>query len=96
MILFDEIYERAGNDAWLKDLIQLHYNDLGLYLEHKVRWNGWNGKFNEDYCLILDESDLDKSQKLLDEYIDNNSLYIKYSNGEEEGFIIKLKELIKT
>jgi hypothetical protein len=59
---------------------------MGLYLEHKKRWNGWNGEIKENNTLELDENDLEKSQKLLDEYINEHSL--------EDGIIIKLNELI--
>ena len=94
MILYEYCYEREGNDAWLKDYVQLHSNDFGLYLEHKKLWVGWGDDIKENYTLELDENDLDKSQKILDEYIDEHSLYEKYANGEEYGVIIKLKELI--
>ena len=86
MILYENIYEREGNDSWLKDYVQLHNNSIGLYLEHKIRWNGWNGEIKENYTLELDENDLEKSQKLLDEYINEHNL--------EDGIIIKLNELI--
>ena len=86
MILYENSYEREGNDAWLKDYVQLHLNDIGLYLEHKKRWNGWSGEIKENNTLELDEYDLDKSQKLLDEYL--------YGNSLEDGIIIQLNELI--
>jgi len=40
MILYENTYEREGNDSWLKDYVQLHNNSIGLYLEHKKRWTG--------------------------------------------------------
>ena len=86
MILYENVYEREGNDAWLKDYIQLCLNDMGLYIEHKKRWNGWRGEINENNTLELDEYNLDKSQKLLDEYL--------YENSLKDGIIIKLNELI--
>jgi hypothetical protein len=86
MILYESVYEREGNDAWLKDYVQLHSNDMGLYLEHKKRWNGWNGEIKENNTIELDEYDLEKSQKLLDEYL--------YEHSIEDGIIIKLNELI--
>lgn len=86
MILYENCYERAGNDSWLKDYVQLHLNDIGLYLEHKIRWDGWNGKIKENFTIELDEDDLEKSQKILDKYLNDHSL--------EEGIIINLKELI--
>ncbi len=94
MILYEYCYERAGNDAWLKDYVQLHRNDCGLYLDHKKRWSGWSGDIKENHTLELDENDLEKSQKMIDEYIEEHSLYEKHSNGKEEGIIIKLTELI--
>ena len=86
MILYENSYEREGNDSWLKDYVQLHSNEMGLYLEHKKRWNGWNGEIKEDNTLELDEYDLSKSQKMLDEYL--------YENSLEDGIIIKLNEII--
>jgi len=95
MILFSQLYEREGNDAWLKDLIQIHHNDMGLYIEHKQRWNGRRGESKEDYSIDLDIDDIEKSQKIIDEYIDEHSLYRKFPNGEEEGIKgINLKELL--
>lgn len=85
MILYEKIYEREGNDTWLKDYVQLHLNDMGLYLEHKKRWNGWNGEIKENNNLELYENDLDKSQKLLDEYL--------YEHSLEDVIIIKLNKL---
>lgn len=87
MILYNNIYEREGNDAWLKDYVDLHLNELGLYLEHKKRWDGWDGEIKEDYTLELDEDNLEKSQKLLNEYL--------YEHSLENNIIIKLNELIK-
>jgi len=86
MILYSNLYEREGNDAWLKDYVELHRNDLGLYIDHKVRWTGWGEPINENYTLELDENDLEKSQILLDEYLDRHSL--------EEEMKINLKELV--
>lgn len=95
MLIYKNTYEREGNDSWLKDHIHLHHNDIGLYLDHKKRWNGWNGNISENHTLELDEFDLEKSQKLINDYIEDNSLYIKFPNGSEEGIIINLIELIK-
>lgn len=86
MILYENVYEREGNDAWLKDYVQLHLNDMGLYLEHKKRWNGWNGEIKENNTLELYEDDLEKSQKLLDEYL--------YEHSLEDVIVIKLDELV--
>lgn len=86
MIIYEKNYEREGNDSWLKDYIQLHLNDVGLYLDHKKRWNGWNGEIKENNTLELDENDLEKSQKILDGYINEHSL--------EDDIIIKLNEII--
>ena len=82
-------YEREGNDAWLKDYITIYLNDIdGLYISHKKRWSGWNGEINENNTLILDEYDLDKSQKSLNEYL--------YEHNLEDGIVIKLNEIILT
>lgn len=86
MILYEKMYEREGNDAWLKDYVELHLNDIGLYLEHKKRWDGWNGKITEDNTIELDKYDLEQSQKTLDQFIYDNSL--------ENVIAIKLNELI--
>ncbi|MCK9415527.1 hypothetical protein M0Q97_02575 [Candidatus Dojkabacteria bacterium] len=82
-------YEREGNDAWLKDYITIYLNDIdGLYISHKKRCSGWNGEINENNTLILDEYDLDKSQKSLNEYL--------YEHNLEDGIVIKLNEIIPT
>jgi hypothetical protein len=86
MILYENTYEREGNDSWLKDFVQLHLNDMGLYLEHKLRWNGWFGEMKENHTLELDENDLEKSQRMIDEYI--------YEHGLQDSITIKLNELI--
>lgn len=86
MILYEKMYEREGNDAWLKDYVELHLNDIGLYLEHKKRWDGWNGKITEDNTIELDKYDLEQSQKTLDQFI--------YDNNLENVIAIKLNELI--
>lgn len=93
-IIFSQIYEREGNDAWLKDLIQIHHNELGLYIDHKQRWSGWSGEIKEDNTIDLDIDDLDESQKIIDKYIDDNSLFRTFPNGDEEGIKINLKEII--
>lgn len=87
MLLYDELYEREGNDAWLKDYIQLHLNGIGLYLDHKKRWNGWNGEIIENNTLELDQYDIEKSQKMLDEYLHEHNL--------DDAIVIKLIELVR-
>ena len=74
MVLYENTYEREGNDAWLTDYVQLCYNQTGLCLIHKKLWNGWGGDIKEDNILNLDESNLEMSQKKLDEYLFENSL----------------------
>jgi hypothetical protein len=95
MILYSEIYEREGNDAWLIDYVEIHKNIIGFYLEHKVRWSGWNGDLKEDYTIELDDSDLEKSQKIIDEYIEHHSLWRVFPNGEQAGIKIDLKTIIQ-
>jgi hypothetical protein len=95
MILYEKKYEREGNDSWLIDFVRLHYNSFGLYLEHKLHWNGWNGVIKENHTLELDVNNLDKSQEILNEYIDDNSLYRKFPNGDEEGIVICLNNLFE-
>lgn len=95
MILYEKTYERPGNESWLVDMIQIHRNDLGLYVEHKIRWkSSWAEPITENHTIDLDENDLDESQKILDEYLDNNSLRITYPNKEKDGFHINLKKII--
>lgn len=95
MILYEKLYEREGNDSWLKDLVQIDHNPLELSLKHQQRWNGWAGEINEDNCITLDIDDLEKSQKIVDKFIDDKSLYTKFPSGHEEGVQINLKELIE-
>jgi len=95
MVLYENLYEREGNDSWLKDYVQLHHNDMGLYLEHKKRWNGWSGEIKENYTLDLDLDDIETSQEKIDNYIEEHSLYKKYPSGKEEGVVINLKEFFR-
>ena len=74
MILYEKLYQREGNDSWLKDFIQLHCNAFGLYLDHKVDHTGWSGDIKNSYTLELDSDDLESSQELLNKYLYNNSL----------------------
>jgi hypothetical protein len=92
MILYQDTYEREGNDAWLIDTVKLFHEDGELYLYHRKNWKGWGEPIKETYTLDLDIDDIKKSQIKLDEYIDNNSLFNKYHNGVEEGIQIKLTD----
>ena len=94
MILYEYLYERKGNDSWLKDYVELHRNDIGLYIDHKKRWDGWGGEIKENYTIELDENDLEASQKIVDEWISDNSLHTVFPNGKEEGIKINLKQII--
>jgi hypothetical protein len=96
MILYNNTYEREGNDSWLIDKVMLHYDDMGLYLYHKWKHSGWQGEDTGSHTLNLDVDDLEKSQKRLDAYIDENNLQREFPNGESEGIFIKLNELIET
>ncbi len=87
MILYENSYEREGNDSWLVDYVQLHLNHLGLYLDHKKRWSGWRGDINDNYTLDLDIDDLEKSQEKLDRYL--------YDHDLEGTINIELKNLLK-
>lgn len=68
---------------------------MGLYLEHKRDWNGWNGPIKDSRTLELDVDDLEKSQAKIDEYINEHSLYHEYPSGKAEGIKIDLKSLIE-
>lgn len=94
MILYENTYERPGNDAWLKDTVILHKNSIGLYIEHKVDWRGWGDDILEHHRLELDESDVEGSQKKIDEYIYEHSLHDVFPNGEDDGIKIHLKILL--
>ena len=96
MILYISTYEREGNDSWLSDRVILHYDDMGLYVYHRWEHNGWQGNDKGSYTLDLDSDDLEKSQKKLDAYIDDNSLQREFPNGESEGIFINLNELIES
>jgi hypothetical protein len=91
MILYSKLYERPGNDAWLKDRIELVNDELGLYLEHKVRWSGWGEDIKENHTIELDPYDIEASQKKINLYIENHSLYHKHLDGTEEGIKINLQ-----
>lgn len=94
-VLYEKTYEREGNDSWLIDRVKLcnDYN-FGLHLERKYKYTGWVGDDKGDHTLELDIDDLDASQKKLDEYIDEHSLYHEWTSGSTEGIKINLKELL--
>lgn len=95
MILYYDTYEREGNDAWLVDHVELHSNAIGLYLDHKRRWKGWNGDINGNHTLELDAGDIEGSQKKIDDYIREEGLYHEYPSGKTEGIKIDLRELLE-
>lgn len=86
MTLYEKLYEREGNDAWLKDCIEIRRTSIGLIMEHKVRHTGWNGDCNEDYTINLDSDDIEASQKKIDNYLEDNML--------KEDFSIDLKSIL--
>ena len=94
MIIYDYTYEREGNDSWLIDNIKIHHDSMGLYMTHKLKWNGWGGTIKDYIEIDLDIDDIEKSQKIIDEYVDNNNLYHEYPSGHTEGININLKELL--
>lgn len=93
-ILYNKTYEREGNDAWLIDEITITITSLGLVMYHIKNWNGWGGPIKESNVINLDMDDVDGSQKRIDDYIDNNSLYSEYPSGHTEGIKINLKNLL--
>lgn len=86
MTLYEKLYEREGNDAWLKDYIEIRKTSLGLIMEHKVRHSGWNGPVKEDYTIDLDSDDIETSQNKIDKYLEDNML--------EKDFDIDLKKIL--
>lgn len=69
MILYSQLYQREGNDTWLRDLVELHWNGLGLFLDIKKRWSGWGGDMLENHTLDLNEGTIEQKQKCIDEYL---------------------------
>lgn len=94
MIIYSETYERAGNDSWLIDRVQLIKDEFGLYITHKKLWTGWGNDIKEDNTIYLDIDDLEMSQKKIDIFIENNSLFDEYPSGHKEGIQINLRELL--
>ena len=93
--LYNDIYEREGNNAWLSDHIIIMDSPIGLIMQHKKNHIGWMGEINETNIIELDRTNIEESQKIINEYIEENSLYITYSSGYEEGIKIFLKDLVK-
>lgn len=74
-VLFERIYEREGNDAWLTDKIQIIREDGELMLRHKVNHKGWNGPIRETHEIDLEEfNTVEEQQKRIQEYMDNQLL----------------------
>ena len=55
-----------------------------LQMWHEVDWNGWNGPYTEHNVIQLDIYDIEKSQKIIDEYIDEHSLFVTFPNEDTE------------
>lgn len=89
MILYKKIYERESNDAWLIDHVKLSNNFDELFLIHHKRWIGWDNPIIEDNTINLDINNIIKSQKIINDFIDDNSL----CNGNK-GIKINLKEIL--
>jgi len=94
MILYEKVYEREGNDSWLKDQVQINDSPMGLFLEHKYNWSGWAGDSKGSNTLELDEYDMEGAQKKVDDFIEKHGLFDKFPNGDEDGIKINLKELL--
>jgi hypothetical protein len=74
MILFSKLYEREGNDSWLKDYVEIRRNPFGLFLEHSVHHSGWAGEIKESYKIELDCSDIPESQIKVNKYLNDHLL----------------------
>jgi hypothetical protein len=86
MVLFSKLYEREGNDGWLKDYIEIIRNPLGLYFNHTLKHTGWAGDVNENYQIEIDVDDLNDAQQKIDLHLKNVLL--------EDEFQIKLEEIL--
>lgn len=85
MVLFSKLYEREGNDAWLKDYIEIDRNPIGLYFRHTINHTGWNGDIKETTTFELN-GDLVSSQQRIDSYLKNELL--------DDEFKINLEQII--
>jgi hypothetical protein len=85
-ILYNNLYEREGNDSWLKDRIKIYIEDGELTLHHKIMHDGWGGEIRENITIDLDVDDIESSQKRVNDYLYDHSL--------EDEMKIDLKELL--
>ena len=75
MVIYINDYQRQGNDAWLKDYIEIRYSENKyLTLYHKKDWTGWAGTFKDENTLELDVDNIEESQKQIDVFLKENDL----------------------
>jgi len=86
MVLFSKLFEREGNDGWLKDYIEIVRNPLGLYFNHNLKYTGWRGDVKENYQIELDIDDLKSSQEKIDLHLRNELI--------DNEFQINLEQII--
>ena len=95
MILYENTYEREGNDSWLIDIITIERNQLGLRLNRQYKYTGWLVDDSGSHSIELDE---DKSipdlQLQIDAYLTEFSLNHIYPNGSADGVFIDLHEIL--
>lgn len=85
-VLYSEVYEREGNDAWLIDKIQIIYEDDEYTLRHRINHNGWNGRIKETREISLDDyPTMEEKQKRVAEYMESECLdsHMKIPNLSE-------------
>lgn len=85
MILFEQTYEREGNDSWLIDIVEIHSDAIGLSLVHKHKWTGWVGDDKGSRIIELDAYDLMSSQEKVNNFLKEESLYREFPSGAVEG-----------
>lgn len=85
MILHSQTYERQGNDSWLIDIVEIHRDAMGLSLVHKYKWSGWAGEDKGSRIIELDEYDIMNSQKKINDFLTEESLFTQYPSGNIEG-----------
>lgn len=74
-VLYSEIYEREGNDAWLIDKIQIIKEDGELSIRHKINHKGWGGNIKSTFDIDLEEYDtIEEKQEKIRSYMEDQCL----------------------
>lgn len=57
---------------------------------------GWSDPINENYTIELDMDDIDKSQKIIDDHIEEHSLFNEFASGHKDGIVINLRKILNS